>query len=135
MFLFLSLIGSIKSLLGADFTNRTTLNGNNGILSKGCSTGILLLLKKGQEVQRLGYGSDDRGSIPGRVNDGTFSLPGSAGPPSLLTNGHRAFTPEVKQQGCEADHSLPRLGTRGAIYPLHYMSSWRGTYKSSRRGT
>jgi len=51
-----------------------------------------------QPVQRLGYGLDDRYSIPGRSNDRIcFSSPPRAdrlwGPPSLLSNGYRRLIP------------------------------------------
>jgi hypothetical protein len=55
---------------------------------------------------RLGYGLDDRGSIPGRASDGIFPLrhrvqTGSGR--SLLSVGSRG----VKRRGREADHSAP----------------------------
>jgi hypothetical protein len=59
----------------------------------------------------LGYGLDDRGSIPDIGNDGIFfySPPRPHWPwgsPSLLTNGYWGFLP----RGREADHSPPSHG-------------------------
>jgi len=63
-------------------------------------------------VQRPGYGLDDRGSIPGRVNDGIFSI-ATTSRPDVLPNQPPiqrilgALTQGVKRPGREADHSFP----------------------------
>jgi len=60
-------------------------------------------------LQRIGYGLDDRGSIPGRDED-TFSLSLRA---QIDSGAHSssiqwvpvALSPDVKRPGCEVDHS------------------------------
>jgi len=71
-----------------------------------------------QSAQRLRYGMDYRGSVPGRVRDATSSLPHPNriwGPFSLLKSGTGAPFWGVKGQGRESDtylHPATRLRTR-----------------------
>jgi len=59
-----------------------------------------------QSVQQLGYGLDNRGLIPGRVNSSTFSWPPPPhrlwATPNLLSSGYR-----VKRPRREPDQSPP----------------------------
>jgi hypothetical protein len=59
-----------------------------------------------------GYGLYDRGvEVKVLVGVRIFTSPRSSdrlwGPPSLLPNGYRGFSPELKRPGREADHSPP----------------------------
>jgi hypothetical protein len=81
-----------------------------------------------QSVQRLDYGLDDRGSIPGRDWKFSSSPPYPDRlwvPPSLLSNGYReALSLGVKQPGSEADHLPPtsaevKNGWSYTSIPLH----------------
>jgi hypothetical protein len=94
---------------------------------------LYVLIWKVLAVQRLGYGMDDRGSIPSR---GTASRPalGPTQPPIQWVPG--ALSPGVKWPGREAVHSphlVSRLRMCGAIPPLPNTPSWRGG--SLRTGT
>jgi hypothetical protein len=82
----------------------------------------------------LGYGLDDRGSIPGECWE-FFSKPPRPerlwGPPSLLSNGYPgALSPGVKRLGREADHSPPSSAEVKEWVELYLHSpntpSWRG---------
>jgi len=80
-----------------------------------------------EETIFLVHDVSERGSIPGRGNDGYFSLSPPRpdqfwGPPSLLFSGYRgALFPEVKRAG-RGTNDL-RLH---AVPPLPSASSWRG---------
>jgi len=63
-----------------------------------------------QSVKWLGYGLDDRNSIPARGRDFFSSSPRLDllwGPSNCQTNGYWSLIPGVKRSGHEADHSLP----------------------------
>jgi hypothetical protein len=63
-------------------------------------------LRRCRSAYRLGYGLDDRGSIPGRGNDGIyFSSPPSFRPALGLTHSPIQWVPGIKRPGREADHS------------------------------
>jgi hypothetical protein len=81
----------------------------------------------------LGYGQDDRGSIPDRGNDGKFSprhlvQTDSGTHPASYRMDTEAIKPGVKPPGREADHSHLVLGLRmhKTILPSLNTSSWRG---------
>jgi hypothetical protein len=62
-----------------------------------------------QSVERLGYGPEDGGSIPGRGNGGSRPdrLWDSPQPPTCIPRLSGTLTPEVRRPGREADHSPP----------------------------
>jgi hypothetical protein len=80
-----------------------------------------------------GYGLDDRGvGVRDPVGSRIFSSPSPDRlwcPPNVLSNGYRGlFSPGVKRQVREADHSLqlvPRSRKCGSIHPLPHTPSWR----------
>jgi hypothetical protein len=81
----------------------------------------------------LGYGLDDRGSIPaglGILLSTTAFKPalGPTQPPIQLVPG--ALSLEVKRPGCEADHSPPSSAEVKECVELYFhtpnTSSWRG---------
>jgi hypothetical protein len=85
-----------------------------------------------QLVQRLGYGLDGLGSIPGRGKK-FFSISQNPGPfwsPStFLSNRYRTSSQGEKRPGRKADFSpSPSAEVKhgGAIPPLPYTGSWRG---------
>jgi hypothetical protein len=82
-----------------------------------------------QSLYSLGYGMDDRGSIP--LSLGFFSSPLRPDrlwglPGSLSPVGTCAVSPGLKRLECEADHSLPSIAkTKNSwsctsTLPLHF---------------
>jgi hypothetical protein len=74
----------------------------------------------------MGYGFHGQSLIPGRGMIFLFSIASRLvlGPPSLLSSGYRGLSPEIKWQGCEADHSPSsnaKVKNRGVIppFPIH----------------
>jgi hypothetical protein len=90
------------------------------------------LLFMAQSVWRLGYGLDDRGSIPIRGKKVFLSIVsrpalGSIQPPNQWTPG--ALSPRVMRQGSETDHSPPssaKVKNGGVLPPLQHITSWVG---------
>jgi hypothetical protein len=88
---------------------------------------IIIIIIIDRPVYILGYGLDDRGSIPDRGDDVIFSLhhhvqTDSGAHPASYPVGTGTLTP-----GREADHSrhlMPKLRMRGSIPPLPNSSSW-----------
>jgi len=87
------------------------------------------------QLVSIGNGLDDRGSKPGRGNEGIFFLFTTASRPVLGPNQQpvprvsEVLSQGKKQPGREADHSphlLLRFRMRGATPPLPDMSLWRG---------
>jgi hypothetical protein len=80
-----------------------------------------------QSVLKLGYGLDDRGSIPVRGNDGIFPLCHRVlrGSPSLLSNGYRGFFPRGVTLTIH-QHPVPRLRMSGVLPPLpqYFFMVW-----------
>jgi hypothetical protein len=81
----------------------------------------------------VGYGLDDRGSIPVRGWEFLSSPPRPDwlwGPSSLPSNGHHGFLPwggkAAGSWGWPHRHQLPRSRMRGAIPLLPNTPSWRG---------
>jgi hypothetical protein len=82
-----------------------------------CITNLLVFVldrraRVAQSVQKLGYGMDNRGSVPARGNDGSFSLQhcvqtGSGAHPSSYPMGTGSSFPGIRRPGRKADHSPP----------------------------
>jgi len=76
-------------------------------------------------LYRLGYGLDDRDSVPGKGSDGSYSLR------SFVQTDLDSIQPPVqwvKWPQREADNSPPssaEVRMRGAVPPLPNISSWR----------